>query len=109
MIEAEYEFRDGMMVFPDGVTYNLAEAIVMARDQLTEVDIAAIHLVKLMFGGEITEVVDPHGYREKLTVVDHAVSLPYPFDHSESIEDTPEESCKSLDELANMFNPFKDL
>lgn len=108
MIEAEYEFRDSLMVFPDGVTYNLAEALIMARDQLTEVDIAAIHLVKLMFEGEITEVVDYQGYREKLTVVDHTVSLPYPFDRSESIEDTPEESYKSLDDLASMFDPFKE-
>ena len=108
MIDAEYEFRDGMMIFPDGVTYNLAEALVMARDRLTEVDIQAIHLVKLMFGGEITEVVDAQGYREKLTVVDTQVSLPCPFDHSESIEDTPEEGYKSLDDLASMFDPFKE-
>jgi hypothetical protein len=107
MIDAEYEFRDGMMVFPDGASYNLAEAVIMCRDRLTDEDIAAIHCVKLLFDGEITHVSDSDGCTDRLSVADVRVPLPYPFDRSESIEDTSDESCKSLDDLAKMFDPFK--
>lgn len=52
-----YEFRDGKMVFPDGVSYSLSEAVAMASDlSLTERDIQVIHAVKMLWEGDIVQV-----------------------------------------------------
>lgn len=58
----EYEFRDGKMIFPDGVEYSLAEALTMAKDlSLTDRDIQAIHAVKKLFDGRIVDLTTPAG------------------------------------------------
>lgn len=53
-----YEFKEDRIVFEDGVSYTLAEAMVMAKDRLDEADIQAIHLVKQMFDGTIVSTTN---------------------------------------------------
>lgn len=57
VLEKRYEYKDNKLVFEDGVSYSIAEALIMAHDlKLTKEDIQAIHCIKLMLGGEIDEV-----------------------------------------------------
>jgi hypothetical protein len=107
MIDAEYSFVDGMIVYPDGVSYNLAEALILCRDRLDEHDRQAIHLVKKLFDGQIEERADADGLVERLHVTDLTVALPYPFSESVSVEDSSDMG-QSLDDLAAMFDPFKE-
>ena len=52
-LNQSYSFVKGRLVFEDGISYSLAEAIALNDPRLTPEDIQAIHLVKRIFDGEI--------------------------------------------------------
>jgi len=52
-IGQSYCFIKGKLVFEDGISYSISEALSLCDPRLTPEDIQAIHLVKKMFDGEI--------------------------------------------------------
>jgi len=82
-LNQSYSFVKGRLVFEDGISYSIAEAIALNDPRLTPEDIQAIHLVKRIFDGEI---------------------LAQPGEIHRFIYNA-ELTSKSLDELANEMGP----
>lgn len=94
-----YRFEDGKIIFEDGVTYSINEAVMMARDRLTDEDIQAIHLVKRIFGGEI-EVP----YRDRIAVtVREPVSPDVGVDCNPPVGANCNSPIRSLSDIASEF------
>jgi hypothetical protein len=60
----KYEYKNGIMTFPDGVTYTVNEAMYLSKDaDLQDSDMEAIHSIKKIFDGRIlvgNEIINPH-------------------------------------------------
>jgi hypothetical protein len=50
-----YNSETGILVFSDGVKYNLFESILLSKGKLCDEDLMAIHQVKKVFDGEIED------------------------------------------------------
>lgn len=88
-----YEFRDGKMIFSDGVEYSIDEAAALARDRLTDDDLRAIHLVKRIFDGTI---MDCAGAARRMI---------HDADQDGPDEMTSGPPCSSLDDLGESLGP----
>jgi hypothetical protein len=93
-LNQSYRFEGDRIVFQDGVSYTIEEAVHIARDRLDDDDIQAIHLVKKLFDGEI--VVQP-GETQKV-VYNAKMDDGY-------IDSSPVKKPKSLSSLAFELGP----
>jgi hypothetical protein len=98
-LNQSYSFVKGRLVFEDGISYSLAEAIALNDPRLTPEDIQAIHLVKKMFDGEIlAQPGEIHRF------ICNGIVEPFRGPRAESRGETAL-PAKSLDELANEMGP----
>ena len=61
-LQMTYDYRDGVLIFTDGVKYSVHEAILLSKGKLNDHDLRAIHHVKKAFDGEIEDCFGRVGY-----------------------------------------------
>ena len=54
-LQMTYDYRDGVLIFTDGVKYTVHEAVLLSKGKLNDDDFRAIHHVKKVFDGEIED------------------------------------------------------
>ena len=61
-LQMTYDYRDGVLIFTDGVKYTVHEAVILSKGKLNNDDLRAIHHVKKAFDGEIEDSFGRIGY-----------------------------------------------
>lgn len=57
-LTSEYNYRDGKLIFPDGVSYTIDEALALSSEN--ETNIIILHLIKKLFEGDIVTSPEVH-------------------------------------------------
>lgn len=61
-LQMTYDYRDGVLIFTDGVKYTVHEAVLLSKGKVHDDDLRVIHHVKKLFGGEIEDCFGRVGF-----------------------------------------------
>jgi len=61
-LQMTYDYRDGVLIFTDGVKYTVHEAVLLSKGKLNDHDLRALHHVKKIFDGEIEDCFGEIGF-----------------------------------------------